>query len=53
MLLALYKGDTKTPTERELKAEEGDRGESEQEDFSARRSRRARKRVQDSNFVFT
>ena len=52
MLLALDEGDTMTPTEREFMAEEGDKEESEQEEVSTRRSRRARKRVQDSNFVF-
>ena len=31
MLLALDEGDTMTPTERELMAEEGDEGESEQD----------------------
>ena len=51
MLLALDEGDTMTPTEREFMAEEGDEGESEQEEVSMRRSRRARKRVQDSNFL--
>ena len=39
-----------TPTERELMAEERNEGETEQEEVSTRRSRRARKRVQDSNF---
>ena len=51
MPLALDEGDTMTPTEREFMAEEGDEGESKQEEVSTRRSRRARKRVQDSNFV--
>ena len=32
MLLALDEGDTITPTERELMAEEGNKGESEQEE---------------------
>ena len=52
MLLALDQGDAMTPTEIELMAEEADEGESEQEEVSTRRSRRARKRVQVSNFVF-
>ena len=52
MLLALDEGDTMTPTEREFMAEKGDKEEPEQEEVSTRRSRRARKRVQDSNFVF-
>ena len=51
MPLALDKGDTMTPTEREFMAEEGDEGECKQEEVSTRRSRRARKRFQDSNFV--
>ena len=53
MLLALDEGDTMTLTERELTTQEGDEGESEQEEVSTRRSRRARKRVQDSNFVLS
>ena len=52
MLLALDQGDVMTPTEIELMAEEADEGESEQEEVSTRRSKRARKRVQVSNFVF-
>ena len=51
MLLALDEGDTMTPTEREFMAEEGGKEESEQEEVSTRRSRRARKRVQDGNFL--
>ena len=45
--------DAMTPTERELMAEVGDEGESEwvKKEVSTR-SRRARKRVQDSNLVF-
>ena len=51
MLLALDEGDTMTPAEREFMAEEGDKEESEQEEVSTGRSRRARKRVQDGNFL--
>ena len=51
MLLALDEGDTMTPTERAFMAEEGDKEEPEQEEVSTRRSRRARKRVQDGNFL--
>ena len=51
LLEALDKGDTMTPAEREFMAEEGDKEESEQEEVSTRRSRRARKRVQDGNFL--
>ena len=52
MLLVLDESDTMTPTEGEVMVEKGDEGESEQEEVSTTRSRRARKRVQGSNFVF-
>jgi len=52
MLLALDEGDRTTPTERELITQEEDKGGTEPGEVSTIRSRRTRKHVQDSNFVF-
>ena len=55
MFLVLDEGDATTPTERQLKQRQKDMKEEQaggQEDVSARRSSRARKHVEDSNFVF-
>ena len=52
MLLALDEGDRTTPTERELMTQEEDKGGTEPGEVSTIRSRRTRKHVQDSNFVF-